>query len=104
MNRRAFLTGLAGVAGAAAAVSLLPSQAQAIPLARTPADLLAEDAAERAASQARTPDGTVVEQAQYWRRRRRWRRRWRRRNSRLVCRRYWIRGRWRRRCHRVWWY
>lgn len=102
MNRRAFLTGLAGVAGAAAAVSLLPSQAHAIPLARTTGETLAETPAERAgdASQARTPDGTAVEQAQYWRHRRR---RWRRRRSRLVCRNYRVRGRWVRRCRRVWW-
>jgi hypothetical protein len=103
MDRRAFLTGLFGVAGAVA----LANVADAAPIARA---LALPDGAEPIEG-LRTPDGTEVEQAQYWgprrrydRRRYRRYRRYRRRRSRLVCRNYWWRGRWRRRCRRVYYW
>jgi hypothetical protein len=116
MERRAFLAGLLGIAGTAA----LASAAHAVPLARKelPGFDLDEiddavngtgEAANDAAAAGTTPDGTPVEQAQYWRRRdrrynlRRWRRgrRYYRRRWRTVCRRVRYRGRWVRRCFRV---
>jgi hypothetical protein len=102
MDRRAFLSGLFGVAGAATLAGLATRTAQAVPLARPPS-MPAPDAAQQA-EDARTPDGTPIEQAQYYYRRRRryWRRRYRRRR-RLVCRSYRVRGGWVRRCRRVWW-
>jgi hypothetical protein len=99
MDRRAFLYGMIGVAGAAAIVSLPGGAAQAAPIAK-PSPLPPE------AEGARTPDGTPVEQARhrYWHRR--WRsggyRRWRRRRRRLVCRYRRRRGRLVQICRRVW--
>ena len=105
MDRRAFLTGLFGVAGAVA----LANVADAAPIARAlgmPDG--AEPIEELRTRDLRTPDGTEVERAQYWgprrrydRRRYRRYRRYRRRRSRLVCRNYRVRGRWVRRCRRV---
>jgi hypothetical protein len=99
MQRRAFLAGLIGVATTAA----FAGTAHAVPLARRqdlPAMRLDEivDAMNGAGTGGTTPDGTPIEQAQYWdgRRRRHYRRRWR-----TVCRRRWWRGRWVRRCYRV---
>lgn len=96
MERRAFLTGLLGVAGAAA----LAGVAQAAPIAR-PLELLDEMA--EPTTGARAPDGTPVQQAQVsvqigtpp-------RRRYRHRRRRTVCRTEWWRGRPVRRCRSVW--
>ncbi|MDX8452962.1 protamine-2 (modular protein) [Mesorhizobium sp. VK9D] len=103
MERRLFLTGMLGVAGAAALAGLAgPSKAVAgIPAGNGILDELDK------------PDRTVFEDGddraeleqvyhRHWHygpRRRRRRRGWRR-----VCRRYWRHGRWRRRCwrERVW--
>ena len=103
MERRLFLTGMLGVAGAAALVSLAgPSRAVAgVPGGNgildeldKPDPAVFEDGEDRA----------EVEQVyhRYWHdgpRRRRRRRGWRR-----ICRRYWRHGYWRRRCRRerVW--
>jgi hypothetical protein len=92
MDRRAFLTGLFGVAGAVALVGV----AEAAPIAR-PLDL-ADDA--QPTEGLRTPDGTEVENAQvtvyrsgpYYRRRRRYYRR-RRRYYYRARRRYYRRSR-----------
>jgi hypothetical protein len=107
MQRRAFLAGLIGVAATVA----FAGTSQAVPLARRqdlPAMRLDEidDAMNGAGTGGMSPDGTPIEQAQYWydRRRRRYRRRYRRylrRRWRTVCRRRWWRGRWVRRCYRV---
>lgn len=111
MDRRMFLNGLFGVAGAAAIGGLMLKSAAAMPIA--PLDVRTLDTAPddgpvgAHAPAGRTPDGTEIENAQYyyrdrrWRRRR-WRRRWRRRHSRVVCRTYRTRyGRFVRRCRRV---
>jgi hypothetical protein len=91
MDRRAFLTGLFGVAGAVALVGV----AEAVPIARPLS--LADDA--QPAEGLRAPDGTEVENAQvvyrsgpYYRRRRRYYRR-RRRYYYRARRRYYRRGR-----------
>jgi hypothetical protein len=108
MKRRAFLAGLMSIAGAAACVGA----AQAIPGARRqdlPGMRLDEinEAVNSAGTGGTTPDGTPIEQAQYWYDRRRWRRygrrrrRYWRRRWRTVCRRRWWRGRWVRRCYRT---
>lgn len=103
MDRRLFLTGMLGVAGATAVASVLrPAEALAgMPSAR-PGILDELDAPE-----ADIPDAEATVEPVWhrgyphrrWRRRRRRRRTWRR-----VCERYWRRGRWRRRCYRrrVW--
>lgn len=106
MDRRAFLTGLFGVAGAVA----LANVAVAAPIART----LGMPNDSEPFEGLRAPDGTTVEQAQvsvqigpqrrYDRRRYRRYRRYRRRGSRLVCRNYRVRGRWVRRCRRVYYW
>lgn len=106
MDRRGFLLGLAGVAGAGAAASLMLSPAEATvlgqlrdlpPAARPPvpsepdADLdTMADTADAAGGM--TPDGTPVETVQYWRRPPRRRRR--------VC--GWRRNRWGRPIRRCW--
>lgn len=109
MDRRAFLNGLVGVAGAAALAGLTVRPANAAPIARALnlADLQSESPAADAGP---TADGTGIEKVHwtgwrhghgprgYWGRRRRWRRR-----SRLVCRTYWRRGFPHRRCYRVYW-
>ena len=105
MDRRAFLTGLFGVAGTMALTGLATQSAQATPLGRA---MEMPESFEAAAGS--TPDGTPIEQAQarYHRRgpppRRRYRRGPppRRRRSRLICRN--VRtpsGRLVRRCRRV---
>lgn len=105
MDRRLFLTGMLGLAGAAAITSVRPDNALAgVPTGRgildeldaPAADLLEEDDPEVEAEPVRHRS---------WHRRRRRRRR--RRAWRRYCRRYWRAGRWRRRCRRrrVWvWY
>lgn len=101
MERRAFLTGLFGVAGAVMLSGLAIGSAQAVPIAPLPAAGPEPDAPDQAAG--RTPDGTPVEPTQYYSRRRRPRFRPRRRpRGRLVCRTYRVRGRLVRRCRRVW--
>jgi hypothetical protein len=105
MERRAFLTGLFGVAGAVALARLAPGTAQAAPIARMLSGAVPQPELPRGEA-GRTPDGTPVEQAQVYRRRRRpgpRRRLRRRRRSRLVCRTYRVRGRRVRRCRRVFW-
>jgi hypothetical protein len=100
MERRAFLTGLLGVAGTVA----LAGAAQALPLGRTMElpglDLDQIDSAMKGGT---TPDGTPVEKAQVsvqigprGHRHRHRRPRWR-----TVCSRHRYRGRWVRRCRRV---
>lgn len=102
MDRRAFLSGLFGVAGVAALGGLTLRQAQAAPIARAldQTDIAPDTVAEAG----QTPDGTAVEKAQYYGRRyrRRYRRSYRRR-SRVVCRTTWRRGRRIRVCNRVYW-
>ena len=106
MDRRAFLTGLCGVAGAVTLAGLTIPTADAAPLAR-PLSMPISDLPAELSDIAQTPDGTPVELAQYYRRRHRrrfWRRHWRRRRwrRRLVCRTYRVRRGWVRRCRRVW--
>ncbi len=102
MERRAFLTGLLGVAGAAA----FAGAAQAIPLVHKLEDLpgIGIDDVSDAMSGGTAPDGTPVDKAQYRHDRHRHHRgRHHRRGPRwrTVCRNYRHRGRWVRRCHRV---
>ena len=95
MDRRSFLSGLFGIAGAAATADLLIPRAAATPLDQLrklptlPADGEPTDAVGEA------PDGTEAEEVQYWRRRRRryWRRRsyWRGGRGRRICRTRWDR-------------
>lgn len=98
MDRRLFLTGLLGVAGAAAVATVVrPTPAMAAPLRPGVLDLLDEPVDDAMAQ-----DGDAkVEKVwhRHWHRPRRRRRIWRR-----VCRRYWRNGRWRTRCtrQRVW--
>jgi hypothetical protein len=97
MNRRSFLTGLLGVAAAGTLVNWSTLPSEAVPAA----DPIEPPEFEPSEDDAAAPDGTPVDPAQYWRRRRRryWRRRrrraWRRRR---VCRVY--RNRWGRRVRR----
>lgn len=101
MNRRAFLSGLFGVAGAVALGGLTMHAAQAAPIARALDQPEVKPETELAEA-GRTPDGTTVEQAQYYGRGRG--RRSRRRRSRVVCRTYrGRRGRLVRTCNRVYW-
>lgn len=102
MDRRLFLTGLLGAAGAAAMVSALPRQAEALaigPLDDTTPDIGVNP--EAAVEEATGADGVETawhrDRPHYRRRRRVRRRRWRR-----ACRRYRNRwGAWARRCRRV---
>lgn len=102
MDRRGFLLGLAGAlgAGAAASATLAPAQATVlgqlkdfVPERSPDADLLPETRAGA------TPDGTAVEDAQYWGPPPGVRRRHRRRRRR-VC--GWRRNRWGRRIRTCW--
>lgn len=102
MDRRNFLAGLCGVAGAAAIVSVMkPVEAAAMP-GKGILDAIDDPVANDLEIEP-SEDG-VVEQIRH----RRWHRRrygGRRRHSwRRVCSRYWRHGRWRRRCfrRRVW--
>ena len=111
MHRRLFVTGLFGVAGAAALAAVVTPQMEA--LAGVPADETASGSSvlPNLEDLKADPDevegaaGTVEEAGDQlaWhyghRHRRRRYRRWRRR-----CRRYWWNGHWRRRCrrHPVW--
>ena len=103
MERRLFLTGMLGVAGAAALTSLAgPSKAVAgIPSGNGILDEL--DKPENAVFEGDDPAEVELVSHRhhhrgdwYWGRRRRRRRR----GWRHVCRRYWRHGRWRRRCWR----
>jgi len=106
MERRLFLTGLLGVAGAAALASLAgPSKAVAgIPAGNGILDEL--DKPEMAVFEG--DDQPEVELVSYHRHHRHHRHHWRHRRRRhawrRVCRRVWHRGRWHRRCwrERVW--
>jgi hypothetical protein len=105
MERRLFLTGMLGVAGAAALASLAgPGKAVAgIPEGNGILDEL--DKPDPAIHE--EDDQDLLQPAQYYRRRYyrdRYYRRRRRRVWRRVCRRYWRHGYWRRRCwrERVW--
>jgi len=109
MERRLFLTGMLGVAGAAALASLAgPSKAVAgIPSGNGILDEL--DKPDNAVFDGEEPaDVELVSHRRHhhgydhWRWRHR--RRGRRRGWRHVCRRFWHHGRWRRRCRRerVW--
>ena len=107
MERRQFLTGMLGIAGAATVASIFkPVEALAGMPVNRPGILDELDG---------PPSGSPEEEAtveQVWHRDRphrgwgRHRRRRRRRVWRRVCRRYWRHGRWRRRCfrRRVWFY
>lgn len=100
MDRRLFLTGLFGIAGAAALAGSLRSGNALAGVPEAKGGIL--DELDTPAADYFEDEETQVEPEpiQYWRRRRRRRRRvWRR-----VCRRYWRRGRWRVRCYRrlVW--
>lgn len=102
MDRRLFLTGLLGAAGAAAMVAALPRQAEALaigPLDDTTPDVGVKP--EAAAEEMAGADGVETAwhrgRPHHHRRRRVRRRRWRR-----ACRRYRNRwGRWVNRCRRV---
>ncbi|WP_315920146.1 protamine-2 (modular protein) [Mesorhizobium sp. SP-1A] len=107
MDRRLFLSGMLGLAGSAALLSLAkPGQA----LAGVHPGGILDELDDRPLADG--SDSATVEEAQYdpyYRRRRPPpRRRRRRRVWRTVCRRYWRHGRWRRRCYRrpvwVWYY
>ena len=107
MDRRAFLSGLFGVAGVAALGGLTMRAAQSAPIARALDPDIKPDVAAEAG---RTPDGTAVDKGQYYyggRGRRYYgrgqRRGYYRRRSRVVCRTYWRRGRPFRSCYRVGW-
>ncbi|QFR33904.1 hypothetical protein [Ancylobacter sp. TS-1] len=107
MDRRGFLLGLAGLAGAGAAAGLMLSPAEAtvlgqlrdLPPARTPEAAPEMDAAPDAdatgneLAAATTPDGTPIDNVQYWRHPRG-------RRRRRVC--GWRRDRWGRRVRRCW--
>ncbi|MCG7507279.1 protamine-2 (modular protein) [Mesorhizobium retamae] len=105
MDRRLFLTGILGVAGAAVvATAMRPAQAVAgVPAARGGIlDELEQSHAEAAVLDDENDADAELVYHRPWHRpgRRPWRRpRWRR-----VCRRVWRRGRWRVRCwrERVW--
>ncbi|RFC65750.1 protamine-2 (modular protein) [Mesorhizobium denitrificans] len=103
MERRLFLTGLLGVAGAAAVASVVrPAQA----LAGVPDMSGGPGILDELDMPANDGEEAIVEPVYHrdwhrpghphWRYRRRRRRVWRR-----VCRRYWHHGRWRHRCRRV---
>jgi len=102
MERRAFLTGLLGFAGAIA----LAGVAQAAPIARS---LDLPDATTPPLPGGMTPDGTPVEQAQVSVRigsgrgghHRHHHHRRHHRRSRMVCRTHWSRGRRVQSCRRV---
>lgn len=105
MDRRGFLLGLAGLAGAGAAASLMLSPAEAtvlgqlrdLPPAGKPDAAPQMDAADPTANElaaGMTPDGTPVDSVQYWHGPRPPRRR------RRVC--GWRRDRWGRRVRRCW--
>ncbi|WP_217575416.1 protamine-2 (modular protein) [Mesorhizobium sp. GbtcB19] len=107
MERRLFLTGMLGVAGAAALASLAgPGKAVAgIPAGNgildelDKPDLLPEEAVLQGDDQAQVE--LVSHRHHHGHGHWRWRRRHgRRRGWRHVCRRYWHHGRWRRRCRR----
>ncbi|WP_162914156.1 protamine-2 (modular protein) [Taklimakanibacter lacteus] len=108
MDRRLFVTGLFGVAGAAALATIVTPRTEAL------AGVLADETApgssvlpnlEDLKADADESGDTTQEAGEQlawhngYRHRRRRRRRWRR-----ICRRYWRHGRWRRRCRRrpVW--
>ncbi len=103
MDRRLFVTGLFGVAGAAVLAAVVPPQAEALagvpPDGTEPGSNVLPNLDDLNADPGEA-DTAVPEQGEQlawhegWRHRRR-RRRWRR-----ECRRYWRHGRWRRRCRR----
>lgn len=102
MHRRSFLTGVLGLAGAAAVVSVVKPSAALAGMPSRPGILDDLETADAIAGD--TPEVELVDHRRHHRRRRR---RHRRREWRTVCRRYWRHGRWRRRCRRerVWvWY
>ena len=100
MERRLFLAGLFGVAGATALGAIVkPVEAVAGVPGSGPGIL--DELDDPVANDIETAPETVEpEQVQYYYRRRRRRRRRRSRRWRTVCRRYWYRGRVRRRCYR----
>ncbi|AZO50944.1 MAG: protamine-2 (modular protein) [Mesorhizobium sp.] len=101
MDRRLFLTGMLGLAGAAAVVSAVRPISAVAGIPDAGSGIL--DELEAQDRQAWEDDGTEADlqtvSHRYWRRRRRRRRAWRR-----YCRTYWRYGRLRRRCYRrrVW--
>lgn len=102
MDRRLFLRGVLGIAGAAAVASALRPVESFAGMPSSPGILDELDQAEP-----ENLEGAEVQQI--WHRRwhrphRRWHRRRRGWRWRTVCRRYWRNGRWRRRCfrRRVW--
>ncbi|MBN9073757.1 MAG: protamine-2 (modular protein) [Rhizobiales bacterium] len=98
MDRRLFLTGLFGIAGAAALAGVArPDQAIAgVPNARGILDELDAPMPDVLADDEGVPEVELI-------RHRRWHRR-RRRVRRRVCQRYWRHGRWRRRCFTRWYW
>lgn len=107
MDRRVLITGLFGVAGAAALAAALPPQAKALS-GLPPKDSLNQSNVLPDLEELANPEDIEgpeegVQLAQYYRRRRRRRRRWR---WRRYCRRYWWGGGFRRRCwrRRVWYW
>ena len=111
MDRRTFLTGVLGLAGAAAvATAVRPVNAVAgVPNARGILDELDSSAPDVADDGGEADVKLADYHRGHWRRHHhRQRRRHRRRVWRRVCRRYWHHGRWRRSCRRervwVWFY
>jgi hypothetical protein len=111
MDRRTFLTGVLGLAGAAAvATAVRPVNAVAgVPNTGGILDELEASATDAAAGDGEAKVELVDHRRDHrrWRRHDRHRRRHRRRVWRRVCRRYRHHGRWRERCwrERVWvWY
>lgn len=111
MDRRAFVTGMAGVGATAVIGFAWPRQAEALvgvpprtlppssglPDLNAPDELNAPDALDAPDAEAASPDSPWENEVEFVNHRRRRRvRRWRR-----ECRRYWYHGYWRRRCHRV---
>ncbi len=113
MDRRLFLSGLAGALGTTAIASVIPRPAKALALAAAPAEIAAPqsdilpkldlpdlDLDEAPADTDETLEDNIQLAYHEGRRHRRRRRRRRRvRRWRRVCRRYWD-GWWRRRCRR----
>ena len=95
MDRRLFLTGMLGLAGAAAVVAVARPATASAGIPSTGNGIL--DELDKPSDDILDKDGPDVQngiEPVQWHRRRR-RRRWRR-----VCRRYWRHGYWRRRCFR----
>ncbi|AZV18264.1 MAG: protamine-2 (modular protein) [Mesorhizobium sp.] len=98
MDRRLFLTGMLGLAGAATVVAIARPATALAGIPDTGPGIL--DELDKSSDDILGPDGPDVQDGVEFVRHRRWHRRRRRRGWRRVCRRYWRNGYWRRRCFR----